>query len=240
MKTNNTYYTNKEDFSNFITENSFKQEQNLLVQVFSSILDEVILKQLLDVILDVIPQAKIIGSTTDGEILNNLVTTDKIVISVTSFEKATLSVAMQENNNDSFSCGEELAKKLVKEDTKVLFLFSDGLNTNGETFLHGVKKISKDITLAGGMAGDAAHFESTYIFSNDGIISNGAVGISVNTNSLCIKTSYSFNWQEIGKTLTVTKAKDNRVYEIDDKSAVDIYAQYLGDDIAHSLPAVGI
>ena len=240
MKTSNVYYTDKESFDNFMRENSFQQEQNLLIQVFSSILDESVLKQLFNDILSIIPQAKIIGTTTDGEILNNLVTTDKIVISVTSFEKATLNVAIQENNNDSFSCGEELAKKLVKEDTKVLFLFSDGLHTNGETFLNGVKKISKDITLAGGMAGDTGHFEATYIFCNDGVISNGAVGISVNTDSLYIKTSYSFNWQEIGKILTVTKAKDNRVYEIDGKSAVDIYAQYLGDDIAGSLPAVGI
>jgi len=240
MKTNNIYYKDKESFNNFIIENSFNKEKNLLVQVFSSILDETILKQLLNDIITIVPQAKIIGSTTDGEILNNIVTTDKIIISVSSFEKATLSVAMQKNNNDSFSCGEELAKKLIRENTKILFLFSDGLHTNGETFLNGIKNISKDVTLAGGMAGDSGHFKKTYIFSNDGILSNGAVGISVNTNSLNIKTSYSFNWQEIGKTLTVTKAKGNHVYEIDGKTAVDIYAQYLGDDIAQSLPAVGV
>ena len=240
MKTDNIYYTDKDSFNDFIIKNSFKKEPNLLIQVFSSVLDEAVLKQLLSDILSVVPQAKIIGSTTDGEILNNIVTTDKIIVSISSFNRATLSVAMEENSDNSFSCGERLAKKLIKEDTKVLFLFSDGLNINGETFLNGIKSISKEIILAGGMAGDAGNFKKTYIFSNDGIISNGAVGVSVNTDTLHIKTSYSFNWQEIGKILTITKAKNNRVYEIDDKSAVDIYAQYLGDEIAKSLPAVGI
>jgi len=240
MRTKNIYYDGKEDYKIFIEEQSFKQEKNLLIQIFSSVLEEDILKQILHDILEITPQAKIIGATTDGEILDNLVTTNKIIISVTSFENATLNVAMQKNDDDSFNCGKELAKKLVQEDTKVLFLFADGLHTNGEVFLNGVKTISNDITLAGGMAGDAALFIDTYIFSNDGIITNGAVGISVNTKTLHIKTSYSFNWQEIGKVLTITKAKDNRVYEIDGKTAVDTYAKYLGEDIASSLPAVGI
>ena len=240
MKTKNIYYTNKQDFENFISKNSFNDEKNLMVQVFSAELNKSILQSLLQEIIEVIPHAKIIGSTTDGEILENKISTDKIVISVSSFEKATLSVAMQVNQNDSFECGVNIAKKLIQDDTKVLFLFSDGLYTNGEKFLHGVKSISNHTTIAGGMAGDLANFKETYIFSNDGIISNGVVGIAVNSKELYIKTSYNFNWKEIGRTLTITKAKDNCVYEIDGQSPIDIYAKYLGPDIADSLPAVGI
>lgn len=240
MKTINNYYSSKESFSDFIEANNFKNEKTLLVQVFSSILKKDLLEEILSDILTLLPQAKIIGATTDGEILDNLVSTDKVVVSITSFEYATLAVAMQENRDDSYACGRELASKLVSDDTKALFLFSDGLSTNGEVFLNGVKSISNDITLAGGMAGDAAKFDTTYVFSNEGIISNGAVGISVESKKLNVQTSYSFNWQEIGKALRVTKAVDNRVYEINGKTAVDIYAQYLGKDIAHSLPAVGI
>ncbi|MEA2100817.1 MAG: FIST N-terminal domain-containing protein [Campylobacterota bacterium] len=240
MRTKNIYYCLDDDFNDFIKDNYFINEENLLVQIFSSELDENILKKVIDDILKVLPQAKIIGATTDGEIIENRVTTDKIVISITAFEKATLSIEVEDNNNDSFSCGKELAKKLVKDDTKALFIFTDGLHTNGEIFLNGVQSISKDIVIAGGMAGDAGLFKNTYILSNDGVFSSGAVGVAIHSKSLHIKTSYSFNWQEIGKILTVTKAEDNRVYEIDGKTAVDIYAQYLGEEIAQSLPAIGI
>ncbi|MCD4667695.1 MAG: response regulator [Sulfurimonas sp.] len=240
MRTKSLYYSSKNSFKKFIDENLFENEKTVLIQIFSSVLDKDVLQKIVADILEIVPHAKIIGSTTDGEILDNIVTTDKIVVSVTSFEKATLKLAMVENYNDSLACGMSLAKELVQDNTKVMFLFSDGLKTNGEIFLNGIKSVSGNIVLAGGMAGDNAVFDTTYVFSNDGIISSGAVGISVNSDSLYVKNTYSFNWQEIGKVLTITKAVDNRVYEIDGISAVDIYAKYLGEDIALSLPAVGI
>jgi signal transduction histidine kinase/ActR/RegA family two-component response regulator len=240
MKTINAYYTSKEEFDTLVTKNDIKNQKTILVQLFSSELNRDILLNILNEILSVIPHAKIIGATTDGEILENMVTTDKTVVSISTFEDVTLSLGMVDNNNDSFACGRELATMLVEDNTKVMFLFSDGLNTNGEIFLNGVKSVSGDIILAGGMAGDAALFETTYIFSNDGVISSGAVGVSVNSDKLHVRNSYSFNWQEIGKPLTVTKVVDNRVYEIDGMSAVDVYAKYLGEDVASSLPAVGI
>ena len=240
MKTINTYFNDKSSFEKFVHNNSLADEKTLLVQVFTSVLELEYLQNILRDILDALPNAKIIGATTDGEILENVVSTDKTIVSVTAFENATLNVAMQENSGDSFSCGEELVKKLVSDDTKAIFLFSDGLNTNGEVFLNGVKTYSKDIPLAGGMAGDGAHFDTSYVMSNDGILSSGSVGVAVNAKKLHVKTSYSFNWQEIGKELVITKAQDNRVYEIDGLNAVDIYAKYLGDEIAKSLPAVGI
>ena len=240
MRTKNTYYTNKHDFADFVTEHHFADEKTLLVQLFSSELNKVKIQETIDAILEVLPQAKLIGATTDGEILENVVSTDKMVVSVSAFEKATVNVAMAEHSGDSFACGAALAEKIVQEDTKTLILFSDGLSSNGETFLNGVKTISGDIPLAGGMAGDGAAFETTYVFCNGGILSSGAVGVAINAQKLQVQTAYSFNWQEIGKELIVTKAKENRVYEINGKTAVAIYAQYLGEDIADSLPAIGI
>ena len=40
--------------------------------------------------------------------------------------------------------------------------------------------------------------------------------------------------------LTITKADENRIYTIDGKSAVDIYAHYLGEDISRGLPGIGV
>ena len=240
MRTLNTYYENRDTYEEFLEINTLKNEENLFIQIFSSKLDKDFLQKMVDDVLSLTPQAKIIGATTDGEIIDNIVTNNKIVISVTAFEKSTLKVASHNANGDSFEAGVAIAKELIDKDTKVLFLFSDGLHTNGERFLNGVKSLSGDIPIVGGMAGDGAVFDTTYILSNDGVLSNGAVGVGVKSQELVIKTDYSFNWQEIGKSLVVTKATDNRVYEIDNKSAVDIYARYLGEDIAESLPAIGI
>jgi len=238
--TRNYYYLDKNTLLDFINKYKFQNEKNLLVQIFSSVLDTKVLQTCLDDILDLLPQAKVIGATTDGEILENRVTTNRIVISITSFERASIKVAHVKNNHDSFSCGKELAQKIVTQKTKAMILFSDGLSTNGEFFLNGVMEVAKDIPISGGMAGDGATFNTTYIISNDGISSYGAVGISINADTLHVETAYSFNWQEVGNVLTITKAVDNRVYEINGISAVEMYSKYLGVDIARLLPSTGI
>ncbi|MBL1244159.1 MAG: FIST C-terminal domain-containing protein [Sulfurimonas sp.] len=106
--------------------------------------------------------------------------------------------------------------------------------------MNGVKELTRDIPVSGGMAGDGAKFENTYVFTNEGLLTKGAVGVSINSDTLHVSTFYSFNWQEIGKELEVTKLTENRVYELDGISAVDVYARYLGQEIADSLPAAGI
>ncbi len=240
MRTKNIYFSDKEKFRIFVEVSSFQKEKNLLIQVFSSELNENVLESILSDIKEVLPHALIIGATTDGEILGSEISTDKVVISISAFENATLNVAIQENLGDDYVCGAELAKKIVVEDTKVCLLFSDGLGMNGDFFLDGFNSISGDIPIAGGMAGDGANFKKTYIFCNQGIITHGAVGLSINAKKLHVNTTYSFFWQEIGKPLVITKAKDNCVYEIDNKRALDVYARYLGKDVAESLPATGI
>ncbi|WP_373072835.1 FIST N-terminal domain-containing protein [Sulfurimonas sp.] len=240
MRTFNTYYKDIDDLDNFISKNSIDQHKDILVQVFSSVCDEKTLQLLTRDILKLLPNAKIIGATTDGEILGKNVSTDKIVISITEFKHSTLNISAVENDGNSFECGEKLAKDVIHTNTKLIILFADGLSINGEDFLDGVSSVSKDIMLAGGMAGDGARFKNTYVFSNDKVISNGAVGVSINSKNLNVKNAYSFFWQEIGKELIVTKVEDNRVYEINGVSAVDTYRKYLGEEAAKSLPAIGI
>ncbi len=240
MRTKNIYFSDKRKFETFVKVSSFHLEQNLLLQVFSSELNKNILEKMLKDIQDILPQAVIVGVTTDGEILGSEVSTDKTVVSISAFENATLRVAMENQYSDDYTCGAYLAKKLYQKDTKAMILFTDGLHMNGEHFLDGISSVAPNTPISGGMAGDGANFHATYIFCNNRVIDNGAVGVSINADKLHVNTTYSFFWQEIGKPLTITKAKENCVYEIDGKRALDVYARYLGEDVAQSLPATGI
>ena len=42
------------------------------------------------------------------------------------------------------------------------------------------------------------------------------------------------------KRVVITKVENNRVYKIDNKSALDTYAHYLGEETADALPSVGV
>jgi diguanylate cyclase (GGDEF)-like protein/PAS domain S-box-containing protein len=240
MKTFNTYYTNHKTLKNFIIENNIEDNKSLLIQIFTSLRKKYQIQLLLDDVNSLFKNAIVIGSTTDGEIMNGLVSTNKSVINFTQFKKTKLKAVAIKHIEDGYHSGRFLAQQLIKKDTKLLIALADGLYTNGQLFLEGIHSVNQNISVAGGLAGDGAKFKKTFIFTKEYIITKGAVGVSLSGKNLNIHTDQSFNWQPIGKELTITKAKDNIIYEIDNRSAVDIYKYYLGKSVAKRLPKIGI
>ena len=240
MKNINTYYTTKEQLESFITTEKIQNSSSLLIQVFSALNDKTFISTLLSELTLCLPDAVVIGSTTDGEIMDGKVSSGKVVLSFTQFEHTTLKTAAIEHKVNGYYSGQYLAKELICDDTKLLIAFADGMQTNGEEFLNGISSVDEKVIISGGFAGDNFEFKKTFVFIKDNIIEHGAVGVSLNSRHLHVHTDHSFNWHPIGKELTVTKAEGNRVYTIDGKSTVDIYAHYLGEGIRESLPGMGI
>ncbi|WP_345993887.1 EAL domain-containing protein [Sulfurimonas sp. HSL-1716] len=240
MKTYNTYYTTLHDFEQFLDVRDIEDGENLLIQIFTAKNDEKSIAALLDEIVSLLPSASVIGATTDGEICNGTVSTEKTVVSLSVFEKTKLKTALVENCVDSEDTGRKLAKELIDQNTKLLITFSEGITCNGEEYLKGISSVSSEVIVAGGMAGDNAKFKTTYVFTQNGITSNGAVGAALSNHVLQVHTDYNFNWLSIGKNMTVTKAKRNRVYTIDGIPAYDIYKRYLGKETADELPVLGV
>jgi len=240
MKSVNTYYTTKENLESFIEDENIQNSSSLLIQIFSALTDRDFISTLLSEISLYLPDAVIIGSTTDGEIMNGKVSSGKVVLSFTQFEETTLKAAATEHEANGFFSGKYLAKELISEESQLFIAFVDGLHTNGEEFLNGISTVNDDVLIAGGYAGDNNKIIETLIFTKDHILTRGAVAVTLNNKNLHVHTDYSFDWHPIGNELTITKAEGSRVYTIDGKSAVDTYAHYLGDNVAKGLPNIGI
>ncbi len=240
MKSINTYYTTKEQLGSFINDEKIQNSSSLLIQVFSSINNKDFISTLLSELTLYLPNSVIIGSTTDGEIMDGKVSSGKVVLSFTQFDHTRLKATAIEHKANGYYSGQYLAKELIGKDTKLLIAFVDGLHTNGEEFLSGISSIDSDVVVAGGHAGDNFEFVTTFVFTKEHIFEQGAVAVTLSSRHLHVHTDYSFNWHPIGNELTITKAEGNRIYTIDDKSAVDSYAHYLGKDIAKYLPSIGL
>jgi len=243
MKTYNFNFSTIEKMNIFIKNNkSITNSKELLVQIFSGVMKKDTLCEITTNIIKIIPNVKIIGSTTDGEIIEDKVNTNSVVISFTIFEKSKLKVSIIKdvNKNDSKESGIKIANNLMQEDTKVMILFGDGLNVNGEEFLNGVESTAKDIVISGGLAGDNATFEGTYVICQKEVLCNAVVGVSISSKELIVNHGYSFAWQNIGRKFKVNKSVKGRVYEIDGMTPVQLYAKYLGDEVADLLPGIGI
>ena len=243
MITYNTYFNSYDELRSFISlHTKIQNSKQLLIQIFSGIVNPNSLQKLSQFLLKTLPHANIIGSTTDGEIIENEVSINRIVLSFSVFEKSTLKIAAVQTacNDDSFTCGENIAQKLITPNTKVFILFASGLCVNGEEFLNGVKNQSKEVITAGGLSADNTNFKDAYIICNETIQSTGAVGISINSDELYVTNKYSLAWENLGRQFVVDKAIGNRVYLIDGKTPYELYKHYLGEEVAKRLPGIGI
>lgn len=237
MKTIN-YSLDERPLNELIDITSLKIQKSVLIQIFcgegKDVLQSVALK-----LSELLPNTICIGTTTDGEIQDHSISTKKTVISISVFEKTSIKSA-QVSSSDSFKNGVDLCRNLMQKNTKLLILFTDGTTTNGEEFLKGIEFINKDVLIAGGMAGDNGDFIQTFVSIGSNVLKTGAVGISLNSESLSIHNSYSFNWSPIGVQHTIDRVQANRVYSIDGSTPVEFYSKYLGEDVASALPSTGI
>ena len=237
MKTFNYTY-NKEPLNSLIDFSFLKKEKNILIQIFCGH-DKLTIKEITSKLLKEIPQAICIGSSTDGEINNSKITTCNTIISISIFKSTKLKSTFV-REKDSYNNGIVLANKLCTENTKLLILFTDGDKMNGEAFIKGVQSVNSKVIVSGGMAGDNATFKQTFVSSQNNIITNGAVGVALDSDILKVCNAYNFNWSPIGIKHTIDKVIDNRVYQISGMKPLDFYKKYLGEYVAKALPATGI
>jgi len=240
MKSYVLEYIDESHLVSYTEQNTIADSASLLIQIFTACNDANVIQLLLQEFHALFPLATIIGATTDGEIAGGKVYTQSTIIHFTLFEYTTLSSGAFKGGVNSYENGQKLAQALIGEQTQLLLLFSDGLYTNGEMLLNGINDFNSHVKVAGGMAGDYSTFTETFVFTKDTILSQGTVGVALNSTRLKIFNDYNYNWQKVGKKLTITKCEGNRVYEIDGKSAVETYKEYLGIPVAQRLPSIGI
>jgi diguanylate cyclase (GGDEF)-like protein len=232
------------DLDEALKKSSIEDRQQTLIQIFCANASFEFVQKIQTFFKKRFSNATIVGTTTDGIMQNSSVFKDeKSLVSFTCFSKTSLECVLYEHENSynaSFETGKKIAQKLKSHNTKALISFTDGIYTNGEEYLAGINEIDESLLVSGGLAADNGNLQTTYIFNNDKITSKGAVAVALNSDSLKVSNNYNFEWMPIGKKLEITKAVKNRIYEIDNIPVVEIYAKYMGKDLAQNLPKTGI
>lgn len=184
------------------------------------------------------PNAQIVLCSSAGEIFGVDVFDDTISLIVLSF--ASTQIYTAEVNIDkfdnSFEAGKVLYNSLPQENLKLVFILSDGGKVNGSELVKGLN-LSKpeDVLITGGLAGDGAKFEQTFVGLNAVPQSGNIAAIGFYGDRLEVGHGSIGGWESFGLERTVTKSDYNVLYEIDDKNALDLYKTYLGK-YAEELP----
>jgi hypothetical protein len=188
------------------------------------------------------PKSHIIMMSTAGEILDTGVSDGSLSLSAILFEKSSLQFAKTavQSAADSLKAGMSLADSLPKDGLVHVMVFSDGLKVNGTALVEGImKNLPAGVALTGGLVGDGADFKHTYVGLDNVPGEGNIVAVGFYGSSLQVGYGSMGGWDPFGPERTITKSKDNVLFELDGKPALSIYKEYLGEK-AKDLPGSGL
>jgi len=215
--------------------------KNTLVMVFTSCSVEST-EQRLKELRSCYKDSFIVGASTSGEIYNDEYYEKSISVGVLQFEKTALKMKALSLSNaeNSFEDGISIANTLYDDELRAIFVLSDGLHVNGSQLTKGIASVVDDkVAVTGGLAGDDDRFEHTWVVVDGHMKSPYVCGVGFYGEDFRIAYGSEGGWDKLGLQRVVTKSKNNVLYELDHRPALDIYKKYLGEK-AQGLPATGL
>jgi hypothetical protein len=205
-------------------DNSLDSEKTLVFSFFNNPEDASTVKKKF-------PLSTVIGCSSSGSILDRNVIDQQTVISVLQLESASFKkiVIPFKDVSESFAIGQRIGVKLNTSDLKGILILADGLNINGSNLSKGISDQLGDskVVVCGGMAGDGFEFKNTYTLNEEKVSQNQVIAIGF-YGPINIFSSYKGGWKNFGPVRKVTKSIDNKLVELDNCPALDIYKEYLG------------
>ena len=206
-------------------------EKCKLVLAFGSS-EKIVAPEVFSYLKGLYPNADLVFSSTAGEIMNDSVYDNSVVVTAIEPEKTIIKCVKTKvsAHANSFDTGASLMTELSADDLNCIFVVSDGTFINGSELVDGFNHDNpKQILLTGGLAGDAARFEKTFTGLNEIPSQGNVIAVGFYGKDLVVGHGSFGGWDEFGHERVITKSDKNVLYEIDHKNALDLYKQYLGD-----------
>lgn len=199
---------------------SVKQDRTAICQLFDSI------------------NIDVFGATSCGEFINGHQSEGEIAILLLELSKGNYSILFEDFEDGSLdNAASNLAKNALKRfSNPSLIVCSPGINQKGDHFegeklVESLEKsLGPDKIYFGGKAGDDWELKETFVFTNKKEAKYGIVALVLNGDKIALNGMAVTGWKPLGITRTVTKSKGQLLYEIDGKSAVELYLRYLGKE----------
>lgn len=185
-------------------------------------------------ILHEFPGLLLVGCTSDGEISSATGFSEDslalLLLSSDTLEFATaIATNLSENGQDSLRIAYQSACQTLHKKPACAFLFPDGLTTIGITMGAAIRHAFGDsFPVFGGSSGDHNLFSHCYQFHNDKVYSDAAPMLVI-AGDVDITSAICGGPIPIGKHFSLGRHADNIIYEIDDKTAVAFFQDYLGE-----------
>lgn len=233
MKCLQTVYRDESAFRKTVSE--WKEQSGsgaVLLHIFTDGAAEEDIRTARAVIEEILPDAPYAGSSASGCIYDGRVTTEKLVISCTLFEKENSSASsklfpVDEGEPGAFRASLRETIAGLKDLKAVEVITTIDTIPIREVCQVIEEEIPQGIHVWGGGAFGDNTFKA-FLFRNGGEYTDAGVVMSFMCGpDLHIQYTYVSGWKRLGYPLKVTKAEGYVVHELDGKPAYQIYEHYL-------------
>lgn len=164
-----------------------------------------------------------------GEIVQGVAYSNSISASLFEIDKSSFHIVKQSVDIDqSYPAGIKLAKVALDKFDNPSFISLFSMGVHGEKFIAGVRDVlGKDPNMYGGMAADELEYKA-YVFTHDNKDLNGIHTLIIDSDKIDVSGFAIAGWESIGTEHTITKSKDNVIYEINDEPALDFFKKFFG------------
>jgi hypothetical protein len=173
----------------------------------------------------------LIGCTTAGEFTGAGPGDGGVV--VTALGGAGFSVATAAANDVSHSLREagalvaQSARAVAHCEHRVLMLLPDGLAGDQQQIVRGAYAVvGAEVPLVGGCAGDDMQMTETFQLHDGGMLSNAVVGAAIGSDAP-LGIGLRHGWRRLGEPMVATRSAGNRIHELDERPALDVYLDRL-------------
>ncbi len=189
------------------------------------------LKELLAGIGDIAGDVPVIGCSTAGEISGGGPGDAGVVVMVLGGPGFTVATAaaradggrLREASAEAARCVDQLGPG----GHRVLLLLTDGLAGDQQEVVRGAyQTVGAEIPLVGGCAGDGLKMKGTFQLHGNEVLERAVVAAAISSDAP-IGIGVRHGWRRVGDPMLVTSSADNRVMELDDRPALDVYLERL-------------
>jgi hypothetical protein len=186
------------------------------------------------------PRARVIGCSSAGEIDQTRIHDDSIVVSVVRFEHTRVKLAEATLARGARAAGEAIARDLAAADLKAVFVLAPGTGVDGSALAAGLNAaLASSVIVTGGLASDGDRFHRTWVIAGGRVEPDAVVAVGLYGDRVRIGHGSRGGWDTFGVERVVTRAEGNVLYTLDDRPALALYKDYLGDRAA-GLPATAL
>jgi len=169
--------------------------------------------------------AGVVGRDGPGESMHD------IALMTVSGEGFTISHVDGLYGDTSFTKGVELAQALqaTPQPVRIIYLLASGIDIANDQLIAGIESVlGPDVVIFGATSSDQMQGVATFQSVDGALYKHAAFAVGIWDPSLEIETQASHGFVAVGEPMRITRARHNRIVELDGRPAWSVFLERLG------------